>query len=297
MNKRCYRCRKYKNIENFIRKNEEFSLCNDCSAIKKIYNDRTKEKRAPVLNKYYKKNINKILTYGKNYRSKNADKIRKIRAANKEKFLIKEVKQRARRSNIEFDLNIKDIKITEHCPYLQIKLVKTGGENSVSIDRIDNTKGYIKNNIIIVSMKSNSMKSNLSLQEIQLINRNYFKIGKEDDFYINIKDDPKYKIKKSTLYKAKRRAQKKNLEFDLNINDIIIPNICPLLEIPLIFDAGRGSLYSPSIDRIDNTKGYIKGNVRIISHKANTSKSNSTKEEYNLLAINLERIMKERGLI
>lgn len=83
---------------------------------------------------------------------------------------------------------------------------------------------------------------------------------------------------------AKRRAKKKGLEFNLDKTDIDIPIICPILGIPIvkIYTKGKSTgptSNSPSLDRIDNLKGYIKGNVRVISHKANTMKHNATPEE------------------
>jgi hypothetical protein len=66
--------------------------------------------------------------------------------------------------------------------------------------------------------------------------------------------------------------------------DIDIPVICPVLGIPIMMGTNEGmktgpSPYSPSVDRIDNTKGYIKGNVQVISHKANTMKNSATPEQ------------------
>jgi len=78
------------------------------------------------------------------------------------------------------------------------------------------------------------------------------------------------------LYAAKRRAKKNKLEFNLTEEDIIIPNRCPILDVPLIKSKEKQKSNSPSLDRIDNTKGYIKGNVRVISLKANSLKNNMT---------------------
>ena len=83
---------------------------------------------------------------------------------------------------------------------------------------------------------------------------------------------------------AKRRAKKKGLEFNIDKLDIDIPIICPILGIPIVKTYTKGkntgpTSNSPSLDRIDNSKGYIKGNVRVISHKANTMKHNATSME------------------
>lgn len=77
-------------------------------------------------------------------------------------------------------------------------------------------------------------------------------------------------------HRAKSRAAKKGLEFDLEITDIVIPDKCPVFNIP--FDKNSKD-YTYSIDRLDPNKGYIKGNVMIISNKANRIKSDASTKE------------------
>lgn len=84
---------------------------------------------------------------------------------------------------------------------------------------------------------------------------------------------------KQILYRTKIRAEEKNLDFNIDESDIIIPDKCPILEVPLIIGVKDNYEYSPSIDRIDNNKGYIKGNIQIISKKANSMKNSASKEE------------------
>lgn len=87
------------------------------------------------------------------------------------------------------------------------------------------------------------------------------------------------------LNQARYRAKKRGLEFEIVQEELEIPSHCPVFGIPLFFKAGRRGPNSFSIDRIDNSKGYTKGNVRIISFKANQYKGNMTIEEVeNLLA-------------
>lgn len=89
-------------------------------------------------------------------------------------------------------------------------------------------------------------------------------------------------LEKKMLYRAKKRAKLKNLEFNIDESDII-PKFCPILGIELkVANKGEGKggrHYSPSLDRIDSSKGYIKGNVWVISNRANTIKSDASKEE------------------
>ncbi len=91
------------------------------------------------------------------------------------------------------------------------------------------------------------------------------------------------------LHSAKTSASRKGIEINIDEYDIMIPEICPVLKIPIDVDAKR-SYNSPSIDRIDPNKGYLKGNIQIISWRANLIKNNMTLEECELLLDHLRLI-------
>ena len=121
------------------------------------------------------------------------------------------------------------------------------------------------------------------------------KIDKNFPRKLRLKYDPDYrdyinKLKLSSqnnkegkrrrmLSNAKKRAEKLKLDFNLTLEDIIIPNKCPVFKTPFIFGKDNKYQNNCSLDRIDNTKGYVKGNVQVISMKANTMKNSATKEE------------------
>ena len=87
------------------------------------------------------------------------------------------------------------------------------------------------------------------------------------------------------LYAARARAVKAGIECTITKDDIIIPDVCPVLGIPLFARVGAGRSnrdqveHSPSLDRIDNSKGYVPGNVCVISMRANMIKNNATLQE------------------
>lgn len=103
----------------------------------------------------------------------------------------------------------------------------------------------------------------------------------------------KYILKMLTA--AKKRAEKKKIEFDLEIKDIEIPRFCPILGIPL-YSSKLNADCSPSIDRIDNTKGYTKVNIQVISTRANRIKNDSTFEEIEKLYLFLKENKFKKGL-
>ena len=95
------------------------------------------------------------------------------------------------------------------------------------------------------------------------------------------------------LRQAKRRAKVKKLEFNLTKEDIIIPDKCPIMNLKLEYKPYKFYEYSPSLDRIDNSKGYIKGNIQVISTLANRMKWNSTEQQLIQFA---QGILSARGL-
>ena len=78
--------------------------------------------------------------------------------------------------------------------------------------------------------------------------------------------------------RVKSRAEKNRIEFNLDISDFDIPKFCPALGIEITIN-DPNKMNSPSIDRINPLLGYVKGNVRVISYRANQIKSNSFVEE------------------
>lgn len=96
--------------------------------------------------------------------------------------------------------------------------------------------------------------------------------------------DWKHNARKVLLSSAKQRAKKSNIEFTLAKDDINIPDTCPVFGFPLKREERESWMYAPSIDRIDNTKGYIKENIIIVSRRANILKKDATIEELKKLA-------------
>lgn len=66
--------------------------------------------------------------------------------------------------------------------------------------------------------------------------------------------------------------------------DISIPEFCPVLGLRLQHGSGKATDASPSLDRIDNTKGYVQGNVMVVSNRANLLKRDATPDELQRLA-------------
>jgi len=86
--------------------------------------------------------------------------------------------------------------------------------------------------------------------------------------------------KNRMIHRSLQRAREKGYEHSISIDDILIPNECPVLHIPFCSGTKSGGYWNtPSIDRKDSTKGYTKDNIQIISMRANTMKSDASVEE------------------
>jgi ribosomal protein L37E len=79
---------------------------------------------------------------------------------------------------------------------------------------------------------------------------------------------------------ARSRAKVKGIEFSITVQDLEWPEICPVLGIQLNYFAKMTERpFSPSLDRLDPKQGYVKGNVFVISNRANTIKNDASVED------------------
>lgn len=119
--------------------------------------------------------------------------------------------------------------------------------------------------------------------------RNKTKIRKERDIV-------EYKLR-NMFNSAKARSKAENCPFDLDFSYLIEKfhsrEFCPYLNIKINWDSTKTNPFSPSIDKTIPILGYVKENVEIISHQANTMKNNASKE---LLIIFAKSILEKFNL-
>ena len=99
-----------------------------------------------------------------------------------------------------------------------------------------------------------------------------------------------YLYRKITQKKSDMKLKNKGMNFNISPDDIILNEYCPFFNTKLNYSSQRKNCLSApayaSIDRIDNAKGYIKGNVWIISRLANQMKNNASTSELKVFCKN-----------
>lgn len=113
--------------------------------------------------------------------------------------------------------------------------------------------------------------------------------GYREKLYLEKRRERIKNVQRYLWQRAKQRAIKYDLEFNIEESDIHVPSICPILEVPIEWGKKGDYEYSPSLDRIDNEKGYIKGNIMVISKRANTMKNSATLQELRTFCKNILR--------
>lgn len=97
-------------------------------------------------------------------------------------------------------------------------------------------------------------------------------------------DTELYRAKRNKFYNKKANAIIKNVSWELSFGDIAWVDTCPILGLELDYFAEGRQENSVSFDRIDSAKGYITGNVQIISWRANRIKNDGTAAEHEMIA-------------
>lgn len=160
----------------------------------------------------------------------------------------------------------------------------------------NNTKKFVSNYGCVACSKTNMTKRNKAYWERvkeqgktkihsergKQARKDYYDRNKQllkEQLHIKKKELGSFYVKK-LLISIKSKCKKKNIPFDITSDDIMIPDRCPVLDIELQFNEGLGSNdSSPSIDRIIPSLGYVKGNVLVVSRRANKIKNDANSQE------------------
>lgn len=235
--------------------------------------------------------------------------------------------EKAKNRNIDFNISIEYayllfLKQNKKCALtgLDLSFDKDLFKNKykASLDRIDSSKPYEVGNVQWVAKEVNLLKNKFSEKYLYNICRDvisYEKISFEriDDFVNNSYLMEKYgynkkylKISKlkflgigelSQVYfnSLKKNANKRNIDFKININDIWNKyleqgGVCALTGKPIFFSRNIKKIeQTASVDRIDSSVGYIKDNIQIVHKNINLMKNTLSNQEF----INLCKLIYE----
>jgi hypothetical protein len=91
-------------------------------------------------------------------------------AENIERAMLRRARASAKKHGWDFNLELSDIVIPETCPLLGIVLERKTGiqaDSTPSLDRIDSSIGYVKENVWVISWRANNFKRDATLEELK----------------------------------------------------------------------------------------------------------------------------------
>lgn len=118
---------------------------------------------------------------------------------------------------------------------------------------------------------------------VNTYHREYYRKNpnRQREYYKAKKNDPKSWI----VNRLRSKCKQDGTPFDLSVDDIFIPEYCPVLGIKLKLPGqGKHGNESASVDRLEPQKGYVRGNIAIISMLANRLKNNGTASQHERIA-------------
>jgi len=138
-------------------------------------------------------------------------------------------------------------------------------------DRLDYYKEYYNN--LTIEQKETIRERNRKAREAD---PDKARKASRDSYHRNKHNKTRSRTKESVLYSnAKKRSKLKNLPFDLDVEDIKIPSVCPCC---------KSEMVQPSVDQIKPAQGYLKSNIAIICYECNIIKSFGTAERHRQIA-------------
>lgn len=156
------------------------------------------------------------------------------------------------------------------------------------IERVSVLRGEELTDEEFTAQKAEVQRHRRVIQGRRYRRNNQEKVAEQDKLRAPIKKlksavlaDAQGLIRPATWGDTKHGAKERGLEFSIERKDFPIPATCPVLGIPL---DRRTPDHIPSLDRIDNKRGYVPGNVIVVSLRANKLKRDATIEELQRMA-------------
>jgi hypothetical protein len=150
--------------ENVLDNTKTCSVCNNSFDFSMFTKD------ASTSDGYRSKCKNCSKKYWQQYKENNKEKLAHRSQQNRDSRALSNIKRRAKQKGIDFDLTIEDIRNVSICPVFGFKLERANGSggkpNSPSVDRIDPTKGYTKDNVQVISQLANNMKQDATPEQL-----------------------------------------------------------------------------------------------------------------------------------
>jgi len=257
--------------------------------------------------KYLKDHVKK---YSLETRRRNRERSKVYRATNKDairtsslkrfqkdpaRSLLAAAKRRACNKRLKFTLKLKHVRglVGELCPVLGFAYSFQRGrgcnitsvDSSPSIDRLDPKLGYTPDNIAVISNRANRLKSDGLAEEHEALAFRMRALNSFEPTKILPEADGR-RIMNQLRGRLNVKAKKGCLiELTLTLGDLPeVPEVCPYFGIFLQRSELRPGDSSYSLDRIDPSKGYVRGNVEFISNRANRLKSDGTADEHSKIA-------------
>lgn len=202
-----------------------------------------------------------------------------------ELLLYKSARQRSKKEGSPCSITLQDIKAVwpqdNRCPIFGVELKgqQITNPNSPSLDRVTPKLGYVIGNIAVVSYAANRMKQDVIDPQV------FDRLALWLEFPGVVRGNGHLctsPLSGCSCYRmldsCRRIAQKKEIPFDLTLPDIQQAwpedNKCPIFGTLLERNTSKGpQATSPSLDKIRPALGYVRGNVAIISHRANRLKN------------------------
>lgn len=163
-----------------------------------------------------------------------------------------------------------------------LDMIKTGQQSQAEIGRL---LGVSRQRIKQIAMQAglDAYQLRSIIREQQIRTKKEAKWGKNRQSGTPLYDACRAKFRQ-------KKANSHKWEWTISFGDINWPSHCPILGLELDYFADVRQENSPSIDRIDSTKGYIPGNVVVCSWRANRLKNDGTAQEHLLIAQFLSQV-------